>query len=69
MDKEYLIQQLHLLWNLKLNQKNGIPCCTIRINDFIIEFSDWSIEDDFIIFKFERFTIGFISINDIYEIK
>lgn len=69
MDKEYLIQLLRHLWCLKQNQKNGIQCCTIRINDFIVEYTTYQISDGFLILKFEDILIGFIDINDIYEIK
>lgn len=69
MDKEYLIQLLRHLWCLKQNQKNCIPCCTIRINDFIVEYTNYQISDGFLILKFEDILIGFIEINDIYEIS
>lgn len=69
MDYEFLIQQLHFLWNLKLNQNNGIPSCTIRVNDFIIEYTNFNIVDGFIYFNFEEYPIGFIAINDIKDIR
>ena len=69
MDKEYLIQLLRHFWCLNQNQKNGIPCCTIRINDFIVEYTNYQISDGFLILKFEDILIGFIDINDIFEIS